>query len=167
MKIGVVSDTHYDVLEGNIKKFFENLSNEVDFLIHAGDIDKLDFLIDLKMMFENRFVAVSGNMDSGKILEHLNDIETITIEKLRISVTHTGGHPSETVEKAIETFKKTPSDIIIFGHSHHPYNQYHGKTLLFNPGSLMDKRYAPYTSYGILEINNGKIISSNIIPVTV
>jgi putative phosphoesterase len=143
------------------------LSDEVDFLIHAGDIDKIDFLVDLKIMFENRFLAVVGNMDSGKILEHLNDVESIVLEKIKISVTHTGGHPSETVQKAIDTFHKKNPDIIIFGHSHHPYNQYHGKTLLFNPGSLLDKRYAPYTSYGIIEIENGKILSSQIIPVSI
>jgi len=40
----------------------------------------------------------------------------------------------------------------VFGHSHIPYKQYHGETLLFNPGSPTDKRFQPEFSYGIVTL---------------
>ena len=51
-------------------------------------------------------------------------------------------------------FKKDKVDIIIFGHSHTPENKKIDGILFFNPGSLTDKDFAPYNSYGILELND-------------
>ncbi|MBU1888025.1 MAG: metallophosphoesterase family protein, partial [Candidatus Omnitrophica bacterium] len=48
-------------------------------------------------------------------------------------------------------------DIIIFGHSHVPMNEYIDGVLFFNPGSATDTVFAPYRSYGIIEIENGEV----------
>ena len=51
--------------------------------------------------------------------------------------------------------------MLVFGHSHQPMNEIKDGILHFNPGSPTDKIFAPFNSYGILEINdkiNGKII---------
>jgi putative phosphoesterase len=54
-------------------------------------------------------------------------------------------------------FSQEKPDIIIFGHSHVPKNEYIDGTLFFNPGSVTDTVYAPYRSYGIIEIDKGEI----------
>lgn len=163
MKIGVISDTHLSYNDDEVNTFLEKFRDEVDFLIHAGDIDSIEFLTDIRSVFEDDFLAVAGNMDGKSILSNIEQKELISIEGLKIGVTHSSGHPSECHEIAIETFKKEKPDIIVFGHSHHPLNKMINNTLLFNPGSLLDKRYAPYTSYGLLELKDGNIISREII----
>jgi len=53
-----------------------------------------------------------------------------------------------------EAFKNDKVDLIIFGHSHCGLNEKKGGILFFNPGSATDKVFAPYNSYGIIEIND-------------
>ncbi|HTZ11350.1 MAG TPA: metallophosphoesterase family protein, partial [Candidatus Margulisiibacteriota bacterium] len=54
-------------------------------------------------------------------------------------------------------FKDERADVIIFGHSHSPLNEKIGNTLYFNPGSATDKIFAPYNSYGVIEVNESGI----------
>ena len=49
-------------------------------------------------------------------------------------------------------------DVVMFGHSHEPLNEKNGGVLYFNPGSPNDKVFAPYCSYGILDISEKGII---------
>jgi putative phosphoesterase len=53
-----------------------------------------------------------------------------------------------------EAFKNDGVDIVIFGHSHQPFNQMVKGILFFNPGSPTDEIFAPYKSFGIIEIND-------------
>ncbi|MCM8820062.1 MAG: metallophosphoesterase family protein, partial [Candidatus Omnitrophica bacterium] len=48
-------------------------------------------------------------------------------------------------------------DIFVFGHSHFPIDEEIDGKIFFNPGSPTDKIYAPYCSYGSLEINDKTI----------
>jgi putative phosphoesterase len=48
-------------------------------------------------------------------------------------------------------------DVVIFGHSHWPVNETINNVLYFNPGSPNDVVRAPYCSYGIINIDAGKI----------
>jgi hypothetical protein len=45
-------------------------------------------------------------------------------------------------------------DCIVFGHTHYPVNQKIDGVYFFNPGSAVDKRFAPFRSIGILEVGN-------------
>jgi putative phosphoesterase len=55
------------------------------------------------------------------------------------------------------------ADVVLYGHSHMPMLSGHDSMLLLNPGSPTQKRFAPYRSYGILEI--GETIEARIVPV--
>ena len=47
--------------------------------------------------------------------------------------------------------------VVVFGHSHMPYNEDEDGLLLFNPGSPTWKRKAPFTSMGLLWIEDGDV----------
>ncbi len=165
MKIGVISDTHLKSMPEEARELFERLSKEVDFLLHAGDLGKLDFYIELKDIFKDSLYAVRGNMDIEPLATDLPEVFKKDFDGITISMTHSYGAPADAKKNAWNTLKSTKPDIVIYGHSHHPYNKYEDKVLFFNPGSLFDEDYAPYTSYGIIEIEKGKIIDSEIIRV--
>jgi uncharacterized protein len=47
--------------------------------------------------------------------------------------------------------------VVVFGHSHMPFNEDEDGLLLFNPGSPTWKRRAPFPSMGLLWIENGDV----------
>jgi predicted phosphodiesterase len=47
--------------------------------------------------------------------------------------------------------------VVVFGHSHIPWNEDADDQLLFNPGSPTWKRLAPFPSMGLLWIENGTV----------
>lgn len=155
MKIGVISDTHISGREKDIPQQVLDAFKKVDMVIHAGD------LVDLKVLDKLRSVckdvrAVWGNMDPYEVRKDLPEKQIIETGKYKIGVIHGYGPPNKITEMVAETFKKDGVDIIIFGHSHTALNEKRGNTLYFNPGSPTDKIFAPWNSYGIIEIN-GKI----------
>ena len=67
MKIGILSDT-----PGYLNNRVHTLLNEVDEIIHAGDIGNDDILVELETIAP--VTAVRGNMDrSGRIKRYLRE----------------------------------------------------------------------------------------------
>ena len=149
MKIGVIGDTHTNKLSAEILGYLKGM----DMIIHTGDLTELEVLDSLKSICPN-VKAVCGNMDELDVRRCLPDKEIISVGKIRIGVTHGRGAPSGLIGLVTEIFKEDNLDIIIFGHSHSPVNQKIDSILYLNPGSLTDKIFAPYNSYGVIEIND-------------
>ena len=159
-RIGVISDTHIQNKEGELPEGILEAFKKVDMVIHVGDLLNLSVLDKLKQVCKD-VRAVAGNMDPAETKEKLPQKEIITISNHKIGIAHGYGHPAGLVDVLEKIFKDDEVDVIIFGHSHTPFNEKRGKILFFNPGSPTDKVFAPFNSYGILEINNqveGKIV---------
>ncbi|MBF0570376.1 MAG: metallophosphoesterase family protein [Candidatus Omnitrophica bacterium] len=152
MIIGVLSDTHsFQIPPAIIERL-----KKADLIIHAGDICDLQTLKLLKKTAPTK--AVQGNMDELAVRKLLPLKEIIMCGNLKIGVTH--GHIGETREalkNAMSSFKDDKMDVVIFGHSHQAMNEKVGPTLYFNPGSPNDVIKAKKFSYGIINIEAGKI----------
>lgn len=155
MKIGVISDTHVpsNAAQKIPQKVLEAFRN-VDMIIHAGDILDLAVIDALKNVCPN-VKAVCGNMDSEEAKKILPQKEILKIGKYKIGIMHGYGHPNSLIELLEKEFKSDKVDVIVFGHSHNPFNEKKYDIIFFNPGSPTDKVFAPYNSYGIIEINGG------------
>ncbi|MCM8762860.1 MAG: metallophosphatase family protein [Candidatus Omnitrophica bacterium] len=153
MKIGAISDTHiYQESEHIPKKILDDFKT-VDLILHAGDLIDLKVLDELKKSCKN-VLAVYGNMDPPEVRRALKEKEIVQAGRYRIGLMHGFGHPSRLIDLLREAFKDDKVDIVVFGHSHYPVNEKKNGILYFNPGSAVDKIFAPYNSYGILEIND-------------
>jgi hypothetical protein len=108
-----------------------------------------------------RTEAVCGNMDLPKAQAALKKKKILKAEDKRIGLMHGYGNPDKLVNVLKEEFFNQKPDIIIFGHSHVPMNEVIDGVLFFNPGSATDTVFAPYRSYGIIEIDKG-VIKANI-----
>ncbi len=151
MRIGVVSDTHIPKRAKLLpRKLIEGLKG-VDLILHAGDWVSLDVLASLKKIAPVNGVA--GNNDGGDIRKMFGLRKILSIHGFKIGLVHGDGVTKTTIVRAKEAFIGKSVDIIIFGHSHKPYNQEHEGVLLFNPGSPTDKRRQTAYSYGIIELN--------------
>lgn len=152
MKIGVLADTHIpDRAEDIPAKVMEEFKG-VDLILLAGDLTAISVLNKLKKIAP--VTAVYGNMDLQDVVSVLKRKEIVKCGKFRIGIFHGFTAPDKLVDQLQKEFKEDKVDVIVFGHSHRPMNEYVGKTLFFNPGSPTDKVFAPYNSYGIIEIND-------------
>jgi putative phosphoesterase len=155
MKIGVISDTHLSGTKCELPEKLLDTLKDCNLILHAGDILEMCVLEELKKI--SKVEAVYGNMDGPKVKSVLKEKQILDIEGKRICLMHGYGHPDRLVDVLKNEFWEQKPDIIIFGHSHVPKNEYMDGVLFFNPGSATDTIFAPYRSYGIIEIENGKI----------
>ncbi len=151
MRIGVVADTHSLEVP---RQLLDDLK-KTDLIIHVGDIGTAEDLEVFKGLAPVE--AVWGNMDGGDLRRVLPRRKIIHCEGVSIGLTHGHGAPQGLLDAVKDEFKKDKVDAVLFGHSHHPHNEVVEGILFFNPGSPNDSVYAPYRSYGILEIQSGKI----------
>lgn len=152
MKIGVISDLHMNTCSGGLpQKLLDGLKG-LDMLLVAGDIGDACVLHRLKAICP-QIKAVWGNMDSDPLRSKLPEKEVFQAGSHTIGLVHGYGHPAHLIETVTKLFAGEKVDVIVFGHAHYPVNETHNGVLFFNPGSPTDKTFAPYNSYGILEIN--------------
>ncbi len=155
MKIGVLSDTH-----GTIHPRIFELFEGVDAIFHAGDIGKDLVLSKLKNIAP--VMAVRGNMDSPPVSYDLPAYRVSRIAEKNILITHRVGNPMNPSPKLQERLQQVRPAVVVFGHTHHPFNKWINGILFFNPGSAGQRRHGHPLSLGFLiaesdEIN-GEII---------
>ena len=160
MKIGVISDTHLTRDNFELPDKLVKELKKCDLIIHAGDLVDACVLDALNKL--SKVCAVCGNMDSHNVRIQLKIKETINAENKKICVMHGYGHPDRLINILKDELFSEKPDIIIFGHSHAPKNEYIDGVLFFNPGSVTDTVYAPYRSYGIIEISKAGDIKAEI-----
>lgn len=145
MKIGIVSDTHNDVI--NFEKLIR-IHNEIDVWFHAGDGS--EDCIKMKELFPmKKFFFVKGNTDSSSGVPYEVWIE---IGGALIWLTH--GHREKVKENLHElryTANKGEAILTIFGHTHCSYLEKTENGWLMNPGSLKFE-----STYGIIEIKKNR-----------
>ncbi len=155
MRIGVVSDTHLSSRSTALPAALVRGLQGVDCILHAGDwIDE-----SIVALFESiaPVDGVAGNNDGVEIIRRFGKRKVLALGGFRIGLVHGDGGRS-TPETAFQSFCDTHGhstvDVVIFGHSHIPFLERRGGTLLFNPGSAADKRRQPQYSYGIIELTD-------------
>ena len=153
MRIGVISDTH-GLFDESIPLIFDG----VDAIIHAGDIGKLEVIKRLEEIAQ--VLAVAGNNDSP------GTFPCERVEELgghRVMIRHIFGELHQLRESDKRMVEEVQPHVVVFGHSHRPYQQMLGRTMLFNPGSAGPRRFSLPRTVGILSLKpsraEGRIIS--------
>ncbi|MBR4027224.1 MAG: metallophosphoesterase [Lachnospiraceae bacterium] len=149
-KILVFSDSH-----GNIENMIEVVqNNRPDMIIHLGDCwrdaqNLQDEFPDIPLE------QVPGNCDfSREIAERV-----LLIEGKRVLICHGHTYHVKAGYLNIEYgAKEKNADVVLFGHTHRVYYDYHNGLVMLNPGSIGYSTLSP-ASYGWLMIDgkNNKI----------
>ncbi len=151
MRVLVISDTHsMDLPQKVIDEFAK-----VDLVIHAGDVCSLAYYKRLPKGVEIR--SVLGNVDEPELGKKFAKKIFFELEGVKVGVFHGRGPARRVKDFVIEEFASDQVDVAIFGHSHKPFKERINGVLYFNPGSPTDTVFAPYLSYGILEIAGGSV----------
>lgn len=149
MRILIVSDTHRR--DENLKYVIEN-TGHIDMLIHLGDAEGSEHLIQSWAGDDCRVEMVLGNNDFFSALDREKEI---MVGPYRALITH--GHyygVSMGPEGLAEEAKNRGCQIAMFGHTHKPFlSAINGVTVL-NPGSLSYPRQeGRQPSYLLMEID--------------
>lgn len=148
----VLSDTHLPKRGRWLPPRLVREIERADVVLHAGDFMTEEVVEDLLVLNRN-LVAVVGNNDDEYIRRRFRRKEKIKLGGYTIGLVHgDGGAREQTAKRAYEAFHGEKLDVIIFGHSHLPYQNVYQGLIFFNPGSPTDKRRSPSYSYGIIEI---------------
>ncbi|MBA2174742.1 metallophosphoesterase [Halobacillus locisalis] len=151
MKIVVLSDTHMPKKAKHLPDRLLKELPDADHIIHAGDWQTLEVYDHLKTFAPVH--GVYGNVDGEEIESQFPYKQILEFEGRRIGLIHGHGEKKTTEKRVIEAFEDEELDLIIFGHSHLPLVRYVNKMMLFNPGSVTDKRKLPCFSFGIITID--------------
>ena len=156
MRIGLVSDTHLGASAARLPAALAQGLQGVDYILHAGDWTHPGVV---RLLEEIAPVdGVAGNNDGPELVERFGRRKVVELGGCRIGIVHGDlGRGRWTEQKAQSNFEEGSVELILFGHSHAPYRKLAGGTLLFNPGSPVQKRRQPRYSYGLLEVTGGRL----------
>ncbi|WP_409347026.1 metallophosphoesterase family protein [Paenibacillus sp. MBLB4367] len=155
MIIGIVSDTHITGRARSLPDALVQGLRQVDAIIHAGDWVTMEVAEELSKFAPIHGVA--GNGDGEELVRRFGRKTIVEFQGVRIGIVHGHEGPGKsTPERASRAFHDERTDLIVFGHSHIPFMERNGQTVLFNPGSPTDKRRQPDYSFGMLTIHDGK-----------
>ncbi len=153
MILGLISDTHIPERANELPKKVLEIFEEVDLILHSGDItdqsvlDKLNEIAPVK--------AVQGNMDRAYGLDLPKNI-VLEIENKKVGVIHGQVYPRGDTQQLYYTAKELEVDILVSGHSHQPQIEQIKNVLLLNPGSPTVPRLADRTVM-LLEITSKEV----------
>lgn len=111
MVVGILSDTH-----GYFHPELPEVFNDVDLILHAGDLGNPDILKGLQAIAPTR--AVWGNVDGQEVRQTVPEHQRFDLEGLSVWMTHIGGRPGKWDRRVRRSLRKSPPNIFICGHSH-------------------------------------------------
>jgi len=148
-RVGVISDTHIPHFKKLPEAIWTHFA-DVELIVHAGDLSVLSVIDELETIAP--VVAVQGNVETEEVVLKLPIKREVVVGGCRIGIVHILRDSHNRVKVARQEFPK--ARVVVFGHSHNPYNQQHKGQLLFNPGSATDRRRQPSCSIGQLIISD-------------
>jgi len=112
-----------------------------DLVVHAGDWVDIALLDELQAR-SARLLAVWGNNDGDRLRARLPEVARETVDGIRIAVVHETGPATGREARCEAAYPDT--DLLVFGHSHIPWDSVTPNGLrLLNPGSPTDRRRQP------------------------
>ncbi|MBU1107557.1 MAG: metallophosphatase family protein [Candidatus Riflebacteria bacterium] len=146
MKIGIISDTHITNPNAcDVPDWIINAFAGVNMIIHAGDVERPEYLHALKAIAP--VYAVRGNCD----MREFSTPETISVE-IGCGLL-TAAHRAPVARQALSS----QSRVMVYGHTHISLINDEGGLLVINPGSPTLPRAGLPASVAVLEINGNEL----------
>ncbi len=145
MRLVLISDTHLPHRGRDLPEPVWGAVESADVVFHAGDWVSAD-LLDALQARSARLVGCWGNNDGPALRERLPERADVTLAGVRFTVVHETGPAAGREARMAARYPGT--DVLIFGHSHIPWDTTAaGGLRLLNPGSPTDRRRQPHCTY--------------------
>jgi uncharacterized protein len=155
MRVVAVSDTHAPRFWKRCPPAVARHLEGADLVLHAGDVCRAEVLDELAAFAPVRVVL--GNND-GPDVAAWGAPETLdlVLDGLRVSMVHDSGPTSGRLARLRRRFPG--ADLVVFGHSHIPWDQSGDGLRVVNPGSPTDRRRQPSGTLATLDIDDGRLL---------
>ena len=159
----LLADTHVPKRARAIPEQVWRAVDEADVVLHAGDWVTEAVLDDLEARAA-RLIGVYGNNDGDALRARLPEIAEVVIDGIRFAMIHETG-PATGREARCEV-QFPDADVLVFGHSHIPWNTTTPRGLrLLNPGSPTDRRRQPVCTMMTAVADGGMLRDVELVPV--
>ncbi|GAC1402653.1 MAG: metallophosphoesterase [Mycobacterium sp.] len=153
MRLLLIADTHIPKRARDLPDRVWDEVADADVVLHAGDWVDPSLLDELEGK-SRRLVACWGNNDGGQLRRRLPERADVTLGGLRFTVVHETGAATGREARMANDYPET--DVLVFGHSHIPWDTTAKTGLrLLNPGSPTDRRRQPFCTYMTALVING------------
>jgi uncharacterized protein len=163
VRVAVLSDTHAPRRWKHCPAAVARVLDGADAILHAGDVCTAVVLEQLSAWAP--VYAVLGNND-GPDVAAWGAPESLELELggVRVAMIHDSGTAKGRPARLRRLFPD--AQLVVFGHSHIPWDQTHDGQRSFNPGSPSDRRRQPHGTVGELILADGRIRDARILAVT-
>ncbi|MGV0714935.1 metallophosphoesterase [Mycolicibacterium sp. XJ662] len=155
MRLLLIADTHVPKRARDLPEAVWDEVSKADVVLHAGDWVDVSLLDKLEARAK-RLVACWGNNDDAELRRCLPERADANLGGLRFTVVHETGAATGREARMAKQFPDT--DVLVFGHSHIPWDTTAKTGLrLLNPGSPTDRRRQPFCTYMTARVANGAL----------
>lgn len=163
VRVVVLADTHAPRRWKSCPPRVAPYLRRADVILHAGDVCTAEVLDELAGYAPVH--AVRGNNDGPDVAAWgAPDAAELDLDGLRVAMVHDSGPAAGRMRRMRRMFPE--ADLVVFGHSHIPFDEREDGLRLFNPGSPTDRRRQPAGTLGVLRIEAGRLVRARIVPVT-
>jgi putative phosphoesterase len=162
VRVVVLSDTH--IRRGTKRRLPDvayDAVDRADVILHAGDVVHEDLLHELSGFAPVHAVLGNNDHELGGLLP---ETRLLDLAGVRVGMIHDSGPRAGREARLRRRFPD--ADLVVFGHSHIPIDAVglEGQRL-FNPGSPTERRMQPKATFGELDLEDGTIVATRIVPV--
>src|SRR5262249_30278626 len=154
MRAAVIADTHMPRGSRRLPPACVDLLRGADVVLHAGDVTGAAFLEELERL-GRPLHAVFGNADEATLRDRLPERLVVELGTSRIGLVHDPGPLRGREDRLVGWFPTC--DAVVFGHTHVPQAELHGRVWLLNPGSPTERRRSPARSMLLLELGKNGV----------
>ena len=155
MRLLLLADTHVPRRARDLPARVWDEVARADVVIHAGDWVVPELLDELAER-SARLVACWGNNDGAELRSRLPERADVVLDGVRFTVTHETGARAGRDARMSRLYPD--SDVLVFGHSHIPWDTTTSTGLrLLNPGSPTDRRRQPFCTYMTARVEAGSL----------
>jgi uncharacterized protein len=155
VRLLLIADTHVPKRARDLPGQVWDEVARADVVLHAGDWVTAD-LLDALESRSARLVACWGNNDGPDLRTRLPERADVTLDGLRVTVVHETGATAGREARMSRLYPD--SDVLVFGHSHIPWDTTTATGLrLLNPGSPTDRRRQPFCTYMTASVDGGTL----------
>ena len=155
MRLLLIADTHVPTRARELPAQVWDEVAKADVVLHAGDWVTPNLLDELQSRAA-RLVACWGNNDGPDLRERLPERSDVMLAGMRFTVVHETG--AATGREARMSRLYPDRDVLVFGHSHIPWDTTTKTGLrLLNPGSPTDRRRQPFCTYMTAGVDDGAL----------
>ncbi|MHA3703329.1 metallophosphoesterase family protein [Jatrophihabitans sp. YIM 134969] len=162
-RVGLVSDTHAPRYWKRLPPRVAAAFDGVDLVLHAGDVCEPSVLDELAQLAP---VHVAHGNNDGAAVAAWGATEVVEVEVggVAVAMVHDSGPRDGRGARLLRRFPGAA--LVVFGHSHIPWDVTTGAQRAVNPGSPTDRRRQPHGTVAVADLADGVVRSVRFVEVS-